>query len=424
VLITAQALFEDKVVPLQAQLPLLQQVLFTDAVAAGCTLPAGLFSDYRRQPDTFTPHAAATGSDLQGIWYTSGTTGLPKGVAITQCAFVFRALFYADYFRMHPDERVYYVLPQYHVAYMVFGGPLALAAGCELVQVDWFSASRFWSDIRDYRISVTFSTGTILPVMLGQAVGDAEREGQAGLRLWVGWPVDDPAAVLARWPTTRFMELYGTTEAGNATICDFDAPQLGTAGPPAPYTDLRIIDPATGAELPQGRQGEIKVRHLLGPDYILRGYYKDTRRTRETLVDGYWHSGDAGLIDAQGCLRFQARLKDYLRIGGENVSTRVVETAIRTHPCVAEVAVVGARNALGHDELVAHVVLREGLALDSAEFFRFCNQALPYFMVPRFLVLQPELPKTATLRIEKYRLQDAGIDGATDRQQLGIVLSR
>jgi crotonobetaine/carnitine-CoA ligase len=260
--------------------------------------------------------------------------------------------------------------------------------------------------------------------MLGQAVGDAEREGQAGLRLWVGWPVDDPAAVQARWPTTRFMELYGTTEAGNATICDFDAPQLGTAGPPAPYTDLRIIDPATGAELAQGSQGEIKVRHLLGPDYILRGYYKDTRRTRETLVDGYWHSGDAGLIDAQGCLRFQARLKDYLRIGGENVSTRVVETAIRTHPCVAEVAVVGARNALGHDELVAHVVLLEGLALDSAEFFRFCNQALPYFMVPRFLVLQPELPKTATLRIEKYRLQDAGIDGATDRQQLGIVLSR
>ena len=424
VLITAQALFEDKVGPLQTQLPLLQQVLFTDAIAAGCTLPAGLFSDYRHQSDTFTPHAAATGGDLQGIWYTSGTTGLPKGVAITQCAFVFRALFYADYFRMRPDERVYYVLPQYHVAYMVFGGPLALAAGCEIVQVDWFSASRFWSDIRDHRISVTFSTGTILPVMLGQAVGDAERAGQAGLRLWVGWPVDDPAAVQARWPTTRFMELYGTTEAGNATICDFDTPQLGTAGPPAPYTDLRIIDPATGAELPHGTQGEIKVRHLLGPDYILRGYYKDAQRTRETLVDGFWHSGDAGLIDPQGCLRFQARLKDYLRIGGENVSTRVVETAIRAHPSVVEVAVVGACNALGHDELVAHVVLREDLALDSADFFRFCNQALPYFMVPRFLVLQPELPKTATLRIEKYRLRDAGIDGAIDRQQLGVVLSR
>ena len=424
VLITAQALFEDKIAPLQHGLPLLQQVLFTDAVSPVCTAAASLFSDYHAQSSRFQPHAASTGGDLQGIWYTSGTTGLPKGVSITQCAFVFRALFYADYFRMQPDETVYYVLPQYHVAYMVFGGPLALAAGCEIVQVDWFSASRFWSDIRDHRVSVTFSTGTILPIMLEQAVTEAERAGQAGLRLWVGWPVDDPAAVQARWSATRFMELYGTTEAGNATICDFDAPQLGTAGPPAPYTELHIVDPATGIERPRGEQGEIKVRHRLGPDYILRAYYKDPQRTRETLRDGYWHSGDSGLIDAQGCLRFMARLKDYLRVGGENVSTRVVENAIRAHPGVAEVAVTGTRNELGHDELVAHVVPRPGTHLDPRDFFSFCNHAMPYFMVPRFLLLQGELPKTATLRVEKYKLQQADLAGAADRQQLGITLSR
>ena len=125
------------------------------------------------------------------------------------------------------------------------------------------------------------------------------------------------------------MELYGTTEAGNATICDFDHPQLGTAGPPAPYTELQIIDPETGAKQPQGQEGEIKVRHRLGPDYILREYYKDPEKTRQTLVDGWWHSGDMGLIDDQGCLRFMARIKDYLRVGGENVSTRVVENTLR-----------------------------------------------------------------------------------------------
>ena len=299
-----------------------------------------------------------------------------------------------------------------------------MAAGCELVQVDWFSASRFWSDMKTYDVSVTFSTGTILPVMLGLPVTPEESYAQKNLRLWVGWPVDDPAAVRARWQQTKFMELYGTTEAGNATICDYDIPQLGTAGPPAPYTDLKIIDPQTGVELRQGQLGEIKVRHRLGPSYILMGYYKDKEKTQETLRDGYWHSGDMGFIDEQGCLHFSARIKDYLRVGGENVSTRLVEQIIRQKSDVADVAVVGTKNELGHDELVAHIVLKEDVKLDASEFFAMCNREMAYFMVPRFLMLHSALPKTATLRIEIYKLAESNLELAYDRKKLHIQLHR
>jgi crotonobetaine/carnitine-CoA ligase len=91
---------------------------------------------------------------------------------------------------------------------------------------------------------------------------------------------------------------------------------------------------------------------------------------------------------------------------------------------VAEAAVVGTRNELGHDELVAHLVLKQDAVIDPAAFFNFCNREMPYFMVPRFLVLQHELPKTATLRIEKYKLQQPLPPGAIDRKQLGIELKR
>ena len=110
--------------------------------------------------------------------------------------------------------------------------------------------------------------------------------------------------------------------------------------------------------------------------------------------------------------------------GAEDDDVVPVENTLRLHPTVAEVAVVGVRNELGHDELVAHLVLRPGAQLDPAGFFAFCNREMPYFMVPRFLVVQQELPKTATLRIEKYKLQEELPPHAMDRKALGVELRR
>jgi crotonobetaine/carnitine-CoA ligase len=424
-LITSSGLFTEKILPVIDSLKKLKRIFFIDRVQETAGIDAVLFTDYKKHSPRFQPIETVTGRDIQGIWYTSGTTGLPKGAVIRHKTYMWRIFFFSEYFRLTSESVSYYILPMYHSGYAVLGAPLIMAVGGEIVQVNWFSASRFWKDVIDYRVTFTASTGTIIPIMLNQPPSEEEAAAKDLLRLWIGWPVGDPEAVQRRWPGIKFIELYGTTEVPIASITDYENPQLGSAGPPTSYTDLKLIDPESGKEISgKNRVGEIVYRHKLGPDYMIKEYYKDPEKTNETLKDGYWYSGDLGRLDEKGNLHFTDRLKDYVRIGGENVSSKVVEAIIRRLPEVEEVAVVGIKGDLGHDEMVAHVVLKKGTSVDPKSIFSFCNEHMSYYMVPRYLIVREELPKTATSRIEKYKLRNEKFANAIDRVQLGIELKR
>jgi crotonobetaine/carnitine-CoA ligase len=424
-LITSTEIFNDKISPLINKLTEVEKLMFIDKVVQLEKPEVIAFSEYAKYPTEYEPRQEVSGKDVQGIWYTSGTTGPPKGAVITHSNYMYRVMFFADYFRLKPEHVIYYILPMYHVAYAVWGGPLAVAAGCEIVQVQWFSASRFWNHLCTYKPYIVFSTGTIIPILLKQPETPAELEGKKYLKLWVGWPVDNPDIVKQRWPDIKFIEAYGTTEAPVCSICSIDEPEIGSAGPPLPYTVLKIVDPQTKQELPRGSVGEIVYGHKLGPDYIIKEYYKDPVKTSEAIRNGLWYSGDLGYIDEKGCLHFVDRVKDYIRVAGENVSSLVVESIIRKHPAIQEVAVVGVKGELGHDEIVAHVVPKPGASIEPKEFFEWCNKEMAYFMVPRYLVIRKELPKTATLRVEKYKLREEGVPPeAFDRVKLGIKLRR
>jgi len=424
-LITSNELFSEKISNIIELIDGLNCIFFLDKKEDLKGVDSLLFSDFTNYSSEFESKWKVTGDDIQGIWYTSGTTGVPKGAVINHKNYMYRILFFADYFRITNKDVIYYILPMYHVAYAVWGGPLAMAGGAGIVQVPWFSASAFWKEVMRYNATITFSTGTIIPIMLNQPITEDEISAKEKLRIWIGWPVDDPKSVTERWPDIKFMEAYGTTEAPVAAISDYESPEFGNAGPPAAYTNLKIIDPESGEELSKGKVGEIVYGHKLGPDYILKEYYKNPRKTKEMIKNGYWYSGDLGMLDERGRLKFADRLKDYLRVGGENVSSSVVEEVIRKHPAIMEAAIVEKKGELGHDEIVAHVVLKEAASIDPKEFFEFCNKNMAYFMVPRYLVIRSELPKTSTLRIEKYKLREEGIaSNAIDRSELGIVLKR
>jgi crotonobetaine/carnitine-CoA ligase len=284
-----------------------------------------------------------------------------------------------------------------------------MARGCKLVFVDWFSASKYWEHVVKYRCTITYTTGTIMAILLKQGVGSFEKEGTGFIRLWVPWPLDQPEVAMARWPNTKFLLGYGLSEYCHAATHSLDHPETDSQGPATPFTELKICDPETGKELPAGNVGEIVVRSNLGDAYMMQGYYKSPEETKRVLRDGWFYTGDAGYLDKRKLLHFVDRLKDSIRVAGENVPSVEVETIIKSHPKIMEAAIVGVKGELGHDEIMAHVVLNKNEELAPEEFFEFCVEKLAYFMVPKYLCIREELPKTATLRVQKYKLREEGI---------------
>jgi crotonobetaine/carnitine-CoA ligase len=418
-LITNSEQFREKIVPIAELVENVRVVILIDEEAGGTKFRTVSFKEIRRYPTEFTQPWEVKGTDIQGIWYTSGTTGLPKGVMVTQEYTLYRTLFSVDYFRLTRSD-VVYILPMYHSPYTAWGIPMVMAGGCKIVSVKWFTARKFWEHVARYNATVVLSAGTIIPILRKQEMEQYEIEGKKHLRLWIGWPVDEPNATCARWPETKFLEAYGQSEYGMATVTSYDNPQLGSAGLPTPYTELKICDPESGKDLAQGQLGEIVVRSKVGSKLMMLGYYKSPEETKKALRDGWCHSGDLGYVDEKGLLHFVDRLGDSVRVSGENIPSAELEAIIRKHPKIHEVAIVGVKGELGHDEIVVHIVLEEGAVLSSEEFFEFFASEMAYFMIPKYLCIQKEFPKTASLKVEKYKLRQQGIPaGSITRQDQG-----
>jgi crotonobetaine/carnitine-CoA ligase len=408
-LVTNKDLFSEKILPIASSLKKIGNLLYVgDEIRADGFGNVSAFDSYVSYPSAFKKRWNTSGSDAAVIWLTSGTSGLPKGVETTHEYLLQRVSFSANYYRMDPSDVIYFVLPMYHIPFHDWALFLALVSGCSVLTVDWFSASKFWEHVAKYKATVVYSTGSIMAILLKQEVGDFEKQGRELLRFWVPWPLDQPEVARARWPKIRFVEGYGLTEYSIAVLSTFDNPELGCQGIVTPYTELKICDPETGQELPAGKVGEVLVRSKLGRAYMMRGYYKSPEETERTIKDGWLHTGDAGHLDENGCFHFSDRLKDSVRVGGENVPSLEVEAIIKGHPKIAEVAVVGVIEDLG-PEMLAHVVVKEGEALSSDEFFQFCVEKMAYYMAPKYLRFRKEFPKTATMRIQKFKLREEGL---------------
>jgi crotonobetaine/carnitine-CoA ligase len=187
---------------------------------------------------------------------------------------------------------------------------------------------------------------------------------------------------------------------------------VGKLGKPVGWSEIRI-ESEGGDEAPDGEPGEIVIRSQREHTLFL-GYYKNPEATDKAMTGGWFHSGDRGRRDPDGYFVFLDRLKDSIRRRGENISSYEIERIVNDHSGVAESAAVGVPSDLGEEEVMIVVVPKDN-GIDPAELVDFCRDRMADFMVPRYVRIRDELPKTATQRVQKFLLREQGVEDAWDR---------
>jgi acyl-CoA synthetase (AMP-forming)/AMP-acid ligase II len=363
------------------------------------------------QPDS-PPERAGSEEDVAFQMYTSGTTGHPKGVMLSHrsvTANQAQALIAAPGF---PDERWLVVTPIFHIAAMV---PILNGVywGATLVIQPDFIPHEVVRALSEERIAY----GVLVPAMLQAClvmVPDVAERRYPQLRL-IGYGASAISEATLRRAVAvfgcDFIQAYGMTETSPILTCLSPADHkralaerpdlLLSAGRAVPGTDLRIVD-ENDNPLPPGAIGEIVAR---GPQ-IMQGYWNQPEATAEALRGGWMHTGDAGVLDAEGYLYVQDRVKDMIVSGGENIYPREVEDVLFQHPAVGDVAVIGVPDERWGEAVKAVVVLRPGTSATEQELIDFCLGKLGAYKRPRSVDFAATLPRNPSGKVLKRALRE------------------
>jgi crotonobetaine/carnitine-CoA ligase len=358
-------------------------------------------------PDT-TPQSLAS------IFFTSGTTGPAKGVAMPHAQMYLFGDEVASLTRLTAADTYLTVTPLFHGNAQFMAAYPALIAGARLVVRPKFSASRWIDQVRADDVTVT----NFLGVMMDFVWKQPPRPDDAANKLRCIFAAPTASSIVSdfqdRYEIEAFVEVFGLTETCAPILSPYGRPRpAGAAGLHASqWFDIRLVDPETDAEVPVGQVGELVVRPKL-PWGCSLGYYAMPEKTLEAWRNLWFHTGDALRRDEYGWYYFVDRYKDALRRRGENISSYEIEQAILGHPKVEQCAVVGvvAEVEAGEDEVLAVIVPAEPVSAE--EILAWCEGRIPAFAIPRFVRFATEIPKTQSEKVRKAQLREIGVTTGT-----------
>jgi acyl-CoA synthetase (AMP-forming)/AMP-acid ligase II len=346
--------------------------------------------------------------DMALLMYTSGTTGKPKGVMLTQANLAANAHAIGDEHALSAEDRVLAVLPLYHINAFAVTMLAPLAQGGSLVMPPKFSAARFWAQAQAGGCTWVNVVPTMISYLLEGA--DPPRGATARIRF-----CRSASAALPPEHLRAFEQRFGVGVIETMGLTETVAPAFSNPLEPA-RRKLGSVGRASGCEaavvdaelkpVPDGSTGEIVIR---GPN-VMRGYYKNEEATRASFTaDGWLRTGDLGHRDTDGFFFVTGRIKELIIKGGENIAPREIDEALLAHPAVLEAAAVGIPDRHYGQDIMACVVLRDGVACTEDDLREHCHKVLGRYKSPRVFRFVGELPRGPSGKVQRLKLVDSPV---------------
>lgn len=347
--------------------------------------------------------------DVINMQYTSGTTGFPKGVMLTHNNIVNNARNVAECMKLTHEDRLCIPVPFFHCFGCVMGTLACAGTGATMVPLIAFDPLKVLQAVEQERCTALHGVPTMFIAELNHP--DFRKFDLSSLRTGImagsNCPIEVMRRVVDEMGVKEITIAYGQTESSPViTQTRTDDPielRVSTVGRVLPNVEAKIVDPATGREVPPGVQGELCTRGY----HVMKGYYKMPEATAEAIDDEGWlHTGDLAVMDENGYFRITGRLKDMIIRGGENIYPREIEEFLYTHPKILDVQIVGVPDEKYGEQVAAFIRVKEGEQLTPEEVRAFCEGKIARYKIPRHVFFVDEYPMTASGKIQKFRLRE------------------